>query len=216
MLRDHLLWLDLETTGSDETNDCIIEVGCILTTHDLTEIAEFTSVVKPEPLGLGRMLQNDIVRAMHEKNGLLTDVLATTDADKPHVVTRRLLDWLQSNGAAQGKTVLAGSGVGHFDIRFIRRYMPQLARFLRYWVIDIGSIRRAHDMWVGTTISTANDGKTHRALDDVRCHLAEARAFATFWRDRQLDDNPQAAELAKEVATDPIAARDKVRDGYYG
>ena len=38
-LEDKLLWLDLETTGSDEANDCIIEVGCVLTTHDLIELA---------------------------------------------------------------------------------------------------------------------------------------------------------------------------------
>ena len=184
-LEDKWLWLDLETTGSDEANDCIIEVGCVLTTHDLIELGEFTSIVKPEALGLGRMLQNPIVRAMHEKNGLLSDVLEATDSDLPHKVTQRLLEWLVVAGGEQSKVALAGSGVGHFDIRFIRRYMPQLAKFLRYWVIDIGSIRRADDMWVGTTISVENDNKTHRALDDVYCHLAEARAFAAFWQKAQ-------------------------------
>jgi len=184
-LEDKLLWLDLETTGSDEAHDCIIEVGCVLTTHDLIELGEFTSIVKPEALGLGRMLQNPIVRAMHEKNGLLSEVLEVTDDHLPHKVTQRLLEWLVASGGEQSKVALAGSGVGHFDIRFIRRYMPQLASFLRYWVIDIGSIRRAHDMWVGTTISVENDNKTHRALDDVHCHVAEARAFAAFWQKAQ-------------------------------
>lgn len=177
-----LLWLDLETTGLDETMDCIIEVGCILTTSDLQPLGEFSAVVKPEPLGLGRMLQDPIVRPMHVANGLLEDVLETTDVDKIHVVTVRLLDWLANNGAEPGKVALAGSGVGHFDIQFIRRYMPQLAEFLHYWIIDISSVRHAHDMWVGTTISTANDDKTHRALDDVQCHVAEAQAFAALWR----------------------------------
>jgi oligoribonuclease len=181
VLTDHLLWLDLETTGSDESHDSIIEVGCALSTHDLTVLGEFTAIVKPDAEGLGRMLQNPIVRAMHEKNGLLADVLEATDDDRPHRVVLRLLEWLDGLGVEKGKVVLAGSGVGHFDRRFIARYMPQLHAVLRYWVIDIGVIRRAHEMWVGPDPFNLNDGKTHRALDDVRCHVQEAQAFAALW-----------------------------------
>lgn len=181
-ITDHLLWCDLECSGSDETHDEIIEIGCVLTTHDLMEIGEFTSLVKPGPLALGRMLQNPVVRAMHEKNGLLDEILGLDGDDaRPHRVAAEILAWLEENDIPEGKLVLAGSGVGHFDRRFIKKYMPQLDRWLRYWVIDIGVIRRAHDMWVGTTVSTANDGKTHRALDDARCHLEEARAFRALW-----------------------------------
>ena len=183
-LTDHLLWCDLETTGSDEAHDCIIEIGCILTTHDLIDVCEFSAVVKPEPLGLGRMLQNDVVRTMHEQNGLLDDVLKASDEDRPHKVTRRLLDHLDAAGAPP-KMVLAGSGVGHFDRRFINRYMPQLAERLRYWVIDVGVIRRAHEMWVGPDPFEWNGKKTHRAIDDVRCHLEEARAFRGLWNGRE-------------------------------
>ena len=183
---DMLLWLDLETTGSDVDHDCIIEIGCVLTTTDLVEVASFDHVVQPTPLGLGRLMQNDVVRDMHTDNGLLAVLLGEDiGIDEPfakiHHATESLLAWLTENGALQGRTVLAGSGVGHFDRKFIDRYMPQLSRHLRYWCIDIGVIRRAHDMWVGTPVSAANDSKTHRALDDVRCHLAEARAFRYHW-----------------------------------
>lgn len=51
MLADHLLWLDLETTGSDEAHDSIIEVGCALTTTDLVEIAAFSEIVTLSPRG---------------------------------------------------------------------------------------------------------------------------------------------------------------------
>jgi oligoribonuclease len=181
-LTDRLLWTDLETTGSNVDKDCIIEIGCILTTHDLIPLGEFTAIVKPDPCGLGRLLQNSVVRAMHEKNGLLADILESTDDDRQHHVTARMISWLTDLGTEKGGIALAGSGVGHFDSQFVRRYMPQLAEHLRYWVIDIGTIRRAHDMWVGTTVSTANDRKTHRALDDIRCHLEEAQAFRDMWR----------------------------------
>ena len=177
---EHLLWLDLETTGSDESKDCIIEVGAILTTEDLHIIAELQWVLSPTDEALGRLLRNDVVREMHTANGLLDHVLAGAGM-KPHQAAKDMLTWLEINGAKQGHVALAGSGVAHFDRRFLDRYMPQVSRFLRYWVIDIGVIRRAHGMWVGTEVSAANDAKTHRALDDARCHLAEALAFRDLW-----------------------------------
>lgn len=179
-IQDMLLWLDLETTGSNVDHDSIIEVGAILTTTDLTEVAEFSIVIDPSDEALGRMLRTPPVREMHKANGLLAEVLEGTGR-KPHDAAKALLAWLDENGAPQGRTVLAGSGVAHFDRRFIDRYMPQVSRWLRYWVIDVGVIRRAHGMWVGTEVSTAYDAKTHRALDDARLHLAEARAFRDLW-----------------------------------
>lgn len=178
---DKLLWLDLETTGSDVEHDSIIEIGCILTTTGLDALGEFSFTLTPDPEGLGRMMMNPVVRGMHEGNGLLAEILTAEHDRKPHHAAKALLAWLADLGAQEGRTVLAGSGVGHFDRKFIDRYMPQVSRFLRYWCIDIGVVRRAHEMWAGTAVSTANDGKTHRALDDARCHLAEAQAFRSLW-----------------------------------
>lgn len=180
-LQDHLLWIDLEATGSNVEHDCIIEIGCVLTTHDLEELGEFTAVVKPEPLGLGRMLQNSVVKNMHEKNGLIADVLETTDDDKIHKVTLRLIDWLKSFPVEEGKIALAGSGVGHYDKKFIDKYMPQLSKMLRYWVIDVGIFRRSYELWIGEDPFKVNNEKTHRALDDAKCHLKEAQLYRTLW-----------------------------------
>jgi oligoribonuclease len=197
-IKDPMLWLDLETTGSScDKGDEIIEVGCVLTTSDMEELGEFSSVVKPGPHALGRMMQNTIVREMHTKNGLLAEVLNADDSLKINKVTDDLLSWMMKAWLGRpmrlavtgrgspliqpGTLILAGSGVGHFDRKFIDKYMPQLSKMLRYWCIDIGTIRRAHDMWVGTTVSVENDNKTHRAIDDAYCHLREARAFRTQW-----------------------------------
>jgi oligoribonuclease len=190
MADDLLLWLDLETTGADESKDSIIEIGCVLTTTDLVHIAESSWLVEPTDEALGRLLRNDIVRRMHETNGLLHEITkgSVSPVHKPHEAAKLLLGWLRLSGANEGSVVLAGSGVAHFDRRFISRWMPQVDRFLRYWCIDIGVVRRAHEMWTGTpSPSTANEAKTHRALDDARCHLAEARAFRQLWLDNSGD-----------------------------
>jgi oligoribonuclease len=174
-----LLWLDLETSGSDVDKDCIIEVGCVLTTWDLEEMGEFQSLVAPTPEGLGRMMMNDVVRNMHEKNGLLQELLDTGAAKLApiHKVTSFLLEWLKVHGIPEKSLILAGAGVGHFDKRFIDKYMPQLSNYMKYWVIDISVARRAYELWTGKRILEEEEDKAHRALDDVRYCLKEARAF---------------------------------------
>jgi oligoribonuclease len=178
---DVLLFIDLETTGSNVEHDNIIEIGAILTTTNLDLIDDFTTVVDPSDEALGRMMRNDIVREMHTVNGLL-DVVLKGVGTKPHQAAADMLNFLRRNDAPEGRTVLAGSGVGHFDRRFIDAYMPPVAHYLRYWCIDVGVIRRAHEMWTGSTLTSVNDTKTHRALDDARLHLEEARAFRDLWQ----------------------------------
>lgn len=180
-LPTHLLWCDLETTGTDEQRDCIIEIGCVLTTPDLTEIAEFHTLVAPTAEGLGRLYLNPVVRKMHMNNGLLAE-LDDGEHSQAHVVDVTITSWLVRSGVGKVRPMLAGSGVSHFDRRFIRRWLPMLDARLAYPMLDIGVIRRAHAMWVGTEVSTAYESKTHRAMDDIRCHLAEAAAYRDLWR----------------------------------
>lgn len=186
-MTDHLLWIDLETTGTDEDRDCIIEVGAVLTTADLDVVDEYADLVSPTPEGLGRMMMNPVVKAMHEKNGLLDALLSVPSSSLRHsgYVGQQMCEWMTGHGAKPGKVVIAGSGVSHFDRRFIRRQMPKLDTFCRHWHIDIGVVRRAHAMWAGGVevpgAKSAEHSKTHRALDDIRCHLAEARAFKALW-----------------------------------
>ena len=184
-MSDHLLlWLDLETTGTDETRDSIIEIGCILTTEALDMLGEYESLVLPTDEALGRLLRNPVVKDMHRANGLLDQMLMLESGRKPHAVAQELLAWLDEH--TDQPVVLAGSGVGHFDRRFLKRWMPQVDRRLRHWCIDVGVIRRAHEMFTGNPPpSSANDAKTHRALDDARCHLKEALAFRALWRGEQ-------------------------------
>lgn len=184
---DMLVFVDLETTGLDPDLDEIIEIAAILTTTDLAVIGMFESTVQPSAEGLGRLLLNPVVYAMHTENGLL-DTLAEDHIPPIEEVARVFLEWLDTGPQpeGEGRLVLAGSGVASFDRKFLARYMPEVTDRLRYWSIDVGVIRRAHQMWSPHPAPGPglNELKTHRAMDDVRLHLAEARAYRDYWSAR--------------------------------
>ena len=179
-----LLWLDLESTGS-ETSDSIIEVGCVLTDRSLQEIGSFTSLVRPDLPNWTRMFSLQPVVDMHQQNGLIDDIEAGFShgyLPPCHSVEAAVIDWAVRLGAKPGATYLAGSGVSHFDQRMLLAHMPLLARFCRYATIDIGVIRRVHSIMLEELPSRANDAKTHRALDDVYCHIQEMRDYLDFFQ----------------------------------
>jgi oligoribonuclease len=174
-----LLWLDLETTGSDVDLDEIIEVACVLTDNQLNEVGmTFNRVASVSSKGVARMWANDAVFEMHDANGLLRDCRSGFSIQE---IDRQLYEALSELPDASRLT-LAGSGVGHFDIKFVRAYMPLLAKRLEYYVIDVGVLRRTWRLWHGEDLTDVNTRKTHRALDDVFCHLEEARKFRELFR----------------------------------
>lgn len=178
----HLLWLDLETTGADDQADEIIEIGMILTDLDLDEIDELCTIVRPSHEAFCRLAENEYLRDMHGDNGLLyacigDDACPISEADE------EVCAWLDVHGVQPQAVAVAGSGVGHFDTRFIARQMPMLAARVTYYPVDIGNLRRSYRFATGSDLAPGiNDAKPHRALDDVRLHLTEARAFWEAFR----------------------------------
>lgn len=182
-----LLWLDLETTGTNENADDIIEIGALLTDFDFNEIGtSFSIVIRPSHQALGRLMLEPTVREMHMSNGLLSDCIntRTTRAE----AERELISWLdiqinrkRNRGPVQKfRFMLAGSGVGHFDRAFIKVQLPIFNDFLVYQPLDIGNVRRFLKMCnVGIQ---APPNKDHRALDDIRQHLEEARRYQDLFQ----------------------------------
>lgn len=181
----HLAWLDLETTGTDEHSDDVIEVGIVLTDAKLHVIADGTWKVAPQ----GRTVDaafaaaSPVVQRMHNRNGLWSDLAKSA-------LTREQADawitqWMLDTTGGRKHVGLAGSGVAHFDRRFIAAQLPKLDKALTYWSLDVGVVRRALSFCGrDDLIPTAGDGatKTHRALDDARQHLAEFRVYAELIR----------------------------------
>jgi oligoribonuclease len=179
-----LLWIDLETTGSDERQDPILEIGAILTEWDAPydELGSQQMTVRPKGEWAGRM--DHVVTRMHTVNGLLAEVFREDPSGAEDYMTideadRIVVEWLASHGLRPHEVVIAGSGVGHFDRRFIAAQMPKLDKWLRYYVVDVGAIRRFIETTGRTDLLYERPtNKAHRAMDDIVDHLTECRHYA--------------------------------------
>lgn len=173
-----ILWLDLETTGVDEIEDEVIEVGAILTDFEFNTLNNFTAWCKPSPHALSRLLENDTVREMHTKNGLL-DIIQRPAGLHLRELDEACRDWCRSIVPA-GKVILAGSGVGHFDRRFVDSQLWLTAELLIWPTLGVDVFRRFLK-YAGIEFRfDARPRKTHRALDDIKAHLHEAREYRKF------------------------------------
>lgn len=184
------LVLDFETTGLEPLLDDIIEVAVIGTDVELNEKFRYQTCVQPSELAFTRLMSNPPVLKMHAANGLLDIVKAGSEHGKrlPELAVVdaelcRIIDLYRhqlSDGTLR-RITLAGSGVSHFDSRFIRHTMPNLHARITSQTFDVGSFRRQYENWNGFDLTDANEQKTHRAMDDVECHLEEMRAFCDMF-----------------------------------
>ena len=166
-----IAWLDLETTGNKD-GDQIIEVGMVLTdaTPALNVIRTFREVIRPAAWVYVKAAMDPIVIEMHTQNGLIAEIDVRNPADR-FMTQERILDFL---GPSTKHIPLGGSGVCHFDRKYIRRDWPKVDKRFTYWSYDVGVMRRMARL-AGLTGPSVD--KPHRALDDALSAVNEARYY---------------------------------------
>ena len=80
--------------------------------------------------------------------------------------------------------MLAGSGVGHFDRRFLAAHTPTIERAFWYPVLDVGVMRRMLQYAGREDLvpPLPESGKAHRALADARFALECCREYVDMFR----------------------------------
>jgi oligoribonuclease len=170
---DRLVWIDCEMTGLDPLTDEIVEIACIVTEGDLTELdAGITIVIKPNDGPLAAM--DAVVVAMHNESGLINEIpFGTTLED----AQSRVLTYVRGHIPEARKAPLAGSSV-YVDRGFLQRYMPDLDGYLHYRLIDVSSVKEMVRRWYPRVYFSTPDKKgNHRALGDIRDSIAELRYY---------------------------------------
>lgn len=187
----NVAWIDLETTGLDETAGSILEVGLVVTDPVGHVLDQREWLVAPDPDHLADL--DPVVYEMHRTSGLLAELEAAGRAacDLDYLdrdVCRSLDGW-----TVDGRIILGGSGV-HFDARWMRTHLPEAFRRLTYWHYDVGVVRRLMRSVDPRMLRPAAD-KAHRALVDARDHADE-----WAWYRRRLGALLDALDASWEVS----------------
>lgn len=164
-MKKKFFWLDLEMTGLDPATDVILEAAAIITDENLNMLDQF------EPVVLGSTksqldLMPDVVREMHQASGLLD--LCMSSSVTVAELEERLVQFLKRN-SEEKNVFLAGNSV-YNDLVFIKKYMPKVAAYLHYRLIDVSTIKELAKSWYFVDFKKQ---KKHRALDDIQESINE-------------------------------------------
>src|SRR4029079_1384844 len=138
----NLVWLDLEMTGLEVESHVILQAALIVTDADLRPLEEFCLDIWQPEAELAKM--SPFVRDMHDKTGLLARVgQSRTDTRRAE---QQLLEIV--TGWCLYGAVLCGNSIWQ-DRRCIDRYMPGLAAYLTYRLLDVSSVKVLARTWYG-------------------------------------------------------------------
>jgi oligoribonuclease len=163
----NLAWLDLEMTGLDAQSDVILQAALIITDQELQPLEEYACDVWQPVEALARSVP--FVRDMHKQSGLFARVgrskLDLAAAEKQ--LLERIAGWCPY------PATLCGNSIGQ-DKRFIERWMPGLAGYLSYRLLDVSSVKVLAKLWYGekAVYQKPEEGQ-HDALVDIKNSILE-------------------------------------------
>ena len=174
MKKAKLLWIDLEMTGLDPSQDRILEVAAIATDMALNPIADFQAIVKVDDA----LIKKRMVGKFWDQNAKSRDALIAQNAQGQPVaaVERELLTFLKQHFSARDPIYLAGNSI-HQDRKFIENEMPELNQKLHYRMLDVSAWKIYFENALNKKFIKPEN---HRALDDINGSIEELKWYLTF------------------------------------
>jgi oligoribonuclease len=176
----NLIWIDLEMTGLDTTQDHIIEIATIVTDRNLNEVAVGPVLAVHQPRAVMDAMDKWNTR-QHGESGLTTRVLdselALADAEAETIA------FLQQH-VTPGKSPMCGNSICQ-DRRFLAREMPALENYFHYRNLDVSALKILAQIWAPAVAGGFTKESTHRALADIRDSISEL----CYYRDTLFDSN---------------------------
>ena len=167
-------FLDLEMTGLDVQNDCILEIAVVLTDSKLEKVLEGPSrIIHQTDEVLENM--NDWCKDHHGQSGLIKAV------QESHwnvsEVEDELYDFLNTH-MEKGKAIICGNSI-HTDRKFLHQYMPKVDGFFHYRMLDVSVLKIITEHWYDD-FPRLDKKNNHRAVDDIYESIEELKHYRRF------------------------------------
>lgn len=169
---DHLIWLDLEMTGLQPERDRILEIATVITDQHLTIIAEGPVLaIRQSAEQLAAM--DEWCTTQHTRSGLTARVQQSTLTEQ--IAEQQTLAFIQQYVPA-ATSPLCGNSIC-LDKRFLVRYMPELASYFHYRLIDVSTIKELARRWHPKMVEGFKKDSQHLALQDIRDSIEELKYY---------------------------------------
>jgi oligoribonuclease len=196
-VKQKILWLDCETTGLSPQHDLLLELAIAeadlddpfeigpIQNHVFEFVDQHTYGVRcKEPPAAGlwtdnrnlcpACLMNEWARKQHTSSGLLEACARSIVTVRE--IEDRLLERIPEVDNKDDRPTLAGRGV-HFDLNFLRLYMPRLAARLSHRVYDVSAVALFCE---SLGMPRLKKREAHRAHDDILESIEHARQCAAW------------------------------------
>lgn len=170
-----LLWVDLEMTGLEPTEDVILEVAVEVTDFNFKTLETYEARLKQGHDTVVKRMQANIWWREYPANRdeFLNGLESAKD---PKQVEAELVELLARNFGDE-PAVLAGNSI-HNDRNFIKQWLPAFDIKLHYRMVDVSTLKILMQAKYGHVYE--KDSK-HRAYDDIQASIAELQDYLEFF-----------------------------------
>ncbi len=169
---NNLIWVDLEMTGLDTDNDCVIEIATIITDSELNILEEGPVIAIHQPdLVLDGM--DEWNTRQHGGSGLTERVKASNDSEQTAI--DKTLEFI-SHYVDMNKSPMCGNSICQ-DRRFMHRCMPDLEKYFHYRNLDVSTIKELVKRWKPEVAKGFQKSSEHLAMQDIRDSIAELKFY---------------------------------------
>ena len=168
--KDTIVWIDIETTGTDPKHDSILQIALIIADKDFNAIEEHEWIVKHRLMDVLSQA-DDYVKQMHTETGLWNRIereglpLTTIDSHIYSILSKVYDGW---------KISIGGNSV-HFDMNFLTAQLKKSGELISHRVLDISAVLQYFRV-IGDKVELPKHTVSHDAIDDIRWSLTQAKA----------------------------------------
>ena len=172
---NNLIWIDLEMTGLNPEEDCIIEIATVVTDSQLNLLAEGPVMALNQPETV-LVAMDDWNMNQHTRSGLLQRVRSSeySEADAETLTLEFLREYVPA-----GVSPMCGNTI-YQDRRFLSRHMPELEKYFHYRNLDVSTVKELVKRWTDDHEPFAKES-THLALNDIRDSIEELRYYRELY-----------------------------------